>query len=114
MPVIPAAHLLDEFVDRSHEIKTFRNGGGPSILRISGQGGTGKSSLLSRFMRECKDRNMSWIHLEWRDARRFSHLDIMRRVRQESGKPALFELFNDRVNFYTVPQYTLKIELHGA
>jgi hypothetical protein len=73
----------------------------------------GKSSLLSRFMSECNHRKMRWIYLEWRDSRRYSYLDVMRRVRQESD-PSLFHLFNDRVDFYTVPQYTLKIDLRGG
>jgi hypothetical protein len=116
MPVIPAAHLLGEFVDRSSELEAFRkllDGQGPPILRISGSGGMGKSSLLSRFMSECDQRKMRWIHLEWRDSRRYNYLDIMRRVRQESD-PALFDFFNDRVNFYTVAQYKLQIDLQGG
>src|SRR5579864_3017269 len=101
MPVIPAGHLLGEFVDRSLEIEAFHgllDGHGPPILRISGSGGMGKSSLLSRFMSECNKRSMRWIHLEWRDSRRYNYLDIMRRVR-EGSDPSLFHFFNDRVNF---------------
>ena len=61
-------------------------------------------------MEECAKRKVDWVHMEWEDSRRFNYLDVMRQIR-EATDPALFQLFNDRVNFYTVPNYELKIAL---
>lgn len=111
MRATPAAHLLADFVDRNQQLADFvqlteKRGG---ILCLWGPGGIGKSTLVSRLTEECNLRHMQWVHVEWRDSRLYGYLDFMRRVRDETQKELFFS-FNDVVNFYTVPQYRLKIE----
>jgi tetratricopeptide (TPR) repeat protein len=114
---IPAKHILQEFVDRTREVAGFERllsdstGDFPRrIMCIYGPGGTGKSVLLSRMMAECELREIGWVYIEWEDSRRYNYLDVMRMIR-DSTAPHLFHLFNDRVNFYTVHDYNLKIPL---
>jgi hypothetical protein len=116
MAIIPAAHLLTEFVDRIREVGEFssllqqRDG---AIVCIWGPGGIGKSVLVTRLMQECESRGIRWVISEWRDSSRYSYLDLMRRIRDRT-QPDLFNSFNDRVNFYTAPQYRLQIEMQGS
>ena len=113
---VPRQSLLARFVDRTQEVSEFQKllEQSPSgILCLHGPGGIGKSAVLSRMMDECEKRGIRWIHIEWEDSRRYNYLDVMRRIR-DGTEPAMFQLFNDRVNFYTVPEYALKISLEGA
>lgn len=108
---IPAAHILRDFVDRTRELAGFQQSlgaGEKRIICIQGPGGIGKSALLSRMMLECQQKQLRWVHLEWEDSHRYTHLDIMRQLR-DGTEPEAFQLFNDRVNYYTVPNYELKI-----
>jgi len=83
------------------------------IMCLHGPGGIGKSVLLSRMMEECNKRDLEWLYIEWEDTKRFNYLDIMRKIRNNTV-PSLFQLFNDRVNFYTVPNYEMKIALEAG
>ncbi|MGH8064755.1 MAG: ATP-binding protein [Candidatus Entotheonellia bacterium] len=114
---IPAKHILQEFVDRTREVAGFERLLSDSsedspgrIMCIYGPGGTGKSVLLSRMMAECERRGIGWVYIEWEDSRHYNYLDVMRMIRDTTA-PHLFHLFNDRVNFYTVHDYNLKIPL---
>lgn len=113
---IPAAHILTQFVNRTRELTGFENllsDKTKRIMCIFGPGGIGKSVLLSRMMEKCAERKLDWVHIEWEDSRRFNYLDVMRKIRKETD-PTLFQLFNDRVNFYTVPNYEMKITLDAG
>jgi hypothetical protein len=114
---IPAVHVLEQFVNRVGELSRFEEmltKRSKRIMCISGPGGIGKSTLLIRMMKACEDRGLNWVYLEWADSRRYSYLDLMRAIRDKTEKPSLFQLFNDRVNFYFVPQYEPKITLQGG
>src|SRR5204863_7868921 len=54
------------------------------------------------------ERDIYSAHIEWEDARLHSYLDIMRRIRDDT-KHEFFQLFNDRINFYTVPDYRIRL-----
>ncbi len=82
-------------------------------MNIFGPGGIGKSLLLGRMMTACRERGIAWVHIEWEDSRHYGYPDLMRRIR-DGTDPGLFELFNDRLNFYTVPEYRMKIQLEGS
>ncbi len=113
---IPAAHILKQFVNRTREVAGFENllsDKAKRIMCISGPGGIGKSVLLSRMMEKCAERKLDWVQIEWEDSRRFNYLDVMREIRKATD-PTLFQLFNDRVNFYTVPNYEMKITLDAG
>ncbi|MBA7693237.1 hypothetical protein ES703_101815 [subsurface metagenome] len=113
---IPAAHILKQFVNRTREVAGFENllsDKTKRIMCISGPGGIGKSVLLSRMMEKCAERKLDWVQIEWEDSRHFNYLDVMREIRKATD-PTLFQLFNDRVNFYTVPNYEMKITLDAG
>ena len=113
---IPAAHILKQFVNRTREVAGFESllsDKTRRIMCVSGPGGIGKSVLLSRMMEECAARKLDWVQIEWENSRRFNYLDVMREIRK-STDPTLFQLFNDRVNFYMVPNYEMKITLDAG
>jgi hypothetical protein len=49
----------------------------------------------------------------WSDTRNHDYLAVMRKLRDDIG-PQHFSGFTDLVNFFTVPQYSLKISLDGG
>lgn len=115
---IPSESVLREFVDRKPILKAFRNMlESPEapfrVMWVYGDGGMGKSILLSRMMQECRERNIRWLHAEWRDTERYSYLDLMRRLRDVSRRLDLFSLFTDQVNRFTQSGYptTIKVDL---
>lgn len=113
---VPAAGILKEFVDRTRELAGFERlltASTTRIVCVHGPGGIGKSLLLSRMMEECERRGVRWVHIAWEDSRRYNYLDLMRRLR-DGTESSLFHLFNDRVNFYTVPEYNVKISVEGG
>ena len=61
-------------------------------------------------MEKCAERKLDWVQIEWEDSRHFNYLDVMREIRKATD-PTLFQLFNDRVNFYTVPNYEMNVEV---
>src|SRR5436190_10345232 len=78
------------------------------IMHVYGPGGIGKSLLIERMRHACHERDIYSAHIEWEDARLHSYLDIMRRIRDDT-KHEFFQLFNDRINFYTVPDYRIRL-----
>ena len=113
---VPAKNILKQFVDRAREFMGFEKMlGSPDIciMCFYGPGGIGKSLLVSRMINECENRGLRWVYIEWEDSRRYNYMDVMRKIRDDT-EPSLFELFNDRVNFYTVPEYNLKIPIEGG
>lgn len=117
MAKIPARHLLKHFVDRVREMAEFDKmlkGSGVYVLCIQAPGGRGKSQLLHRMMEECDLQGVSWVSIEWEDSRKYNYLDIMRQIREQSNQDVLFQLFNDQVNSYMKPEYTVKIQLEGS
>lgn len=116
MAKIPAQHLLKQFVDRIREMAEFTKmikGSGVCLMCIQAPGGMGKSQLLHRMMDECDKQGMKWVSIEWEDSKKYNYLDIMREIRDQAKEDVLFQLFNDRVNSYMKPDYTLKIQLEG-
>lgn len=115
MSAIPIPKLLPDFVDRTSQLSDFRAMAdtGSGVLCLWGPGGIGKSTLVSRLTEECQARNVQWVTIEWRDSRRYGYLDFMRRIRDAIGSEPFFA-FNDVVNFYTVPEYRMRIEVTGA
>lgn len=113
---IPDEVVLREFVDRKPILAALRdmldNPGSPRrAMWVYGPGGMGKSILLSRMMKECRERNARWLHAEWRDTERYSYLDLMRRLRDVSRRPDLFSLFTDQVNRFTKSGYPTEIKV---
>jgi hypothetical protein len=107
---------LSEFVDREKEMKTFGKilaSGDPPIMVIWGDGGVGKSSLLAKIIHECALKNTNKCEITWTDTRNHDYLGIMRKIRDDIG-PIYFNDFTDLINYYTVPQYELKIKIDGS
>src|SRR6266852_4593768 len=103
---IPAAHLLKYFVNRTREMGEFEQmliNAEVRLLCLYGPGGMGKSVLLSRMVQDCNDRHLNTAYIQWTQDRGYNYLDIMRQIRDQTGPDTLFQLFNDKVNFYTHP-----------
>ena len=110
------AHLLSEFVNREDEMARFNNlldDDVLSILIVWGEGGFGKSTLQARMMHEVAQRNLDKSEIVWTDSRNHDYLAIMRKIRDDVGT-SHFEPFTYLVNYFTVPQYELKVKLDGA
>ena len=113
---VPSEQVLHRFVDRREALTWFRHlvdepSGAQRAMWIHGQSGIGKSMLLSRLIKECCERDVRWLHAEWRDTRRFGYLDLMRRLRDEAGRDELFQLFNDQVNHFTSRDYDVRVKV---
>jgi len=107
---------LAEFVDRSAEMTTFKHildTGDPPIMVVWGQGGVGKSYLLAKMIHECAQREILKAEVVWTDTRSKDYLAIMRKIRDDIGLE-YFNPFTDLVNYYTSPQYELKIKVEGS
>jgi hypothetical protein len=102
---------LAEFVDRKAEMQRFcdmLDGEDKLIMLISGDSGLGKSSLFARMIHECGLRKRKKAEVVWSDTRPHDYLAVMRKIRDDFG-PDLFQPFTDLINYYTVPQYNLRI-----
>jgi predicted ATPase len=113
----PSVHRSSAFVDRTWEITQFESlirGSAQRIMCICGPAGIGKTSLIKRMIEECKRQEVRCVYVGWEDSKRYSYLDVMREIRDEVNEPLLFQLFNDRVNFYFVPDYVPKIILESS
>lgn len=102
---------LAEFVDRKAEMQRFcdmLDGDDKLIMLISGDSGLGKSSLFARLVRECALRQRRKAEVVWSDTRPHDYMAVMRKIRDDFMSD-VFRPFNDLINYYTVPQYELKI-----
>lgn len=107
---------LAEFVNRSDEINAFINildTGEPPIMIVWGHGGVGKSYLLSKMIHECAHRGLHKAEVFWTDTRNYDYLAIMRKLRDDIGVQYFYS-FTDLVNYYTVPQYELRVSVEGS
>lgn len=107
---------LAEFVDRREEMQRFcdlLDGEDKLIMLISGDSGLGKSSLFARMVHECGQRKLKKAEVVWSDTRPHDYMAVMRKIRDDLG-PDLFKPFTDLINYFTVPQYTLKIDVQGS
>jgi GTPase SAR1 family protein len=107
---------LAEFVNRSDEMGVFTHildTGDPPIMVVWGDGGVGKSYLLAKMIHECAQRDLCKAEVVWTDTRNHDYLAIMRKIRDDLGVK-FFNPFTDLVNFYTVPQYELKVKVEGS
>jgi hypothetical protein len=108
--------LLKEFVNREREFGTFcemLESDGPRVLCVCGRSGVGKSWLLAKFVHEIAVRGLRKSEVVWTDTRNHDFLGVMRKIRDDLG-PQHFSAFTDLVNFYTVPQYKLQVEIVGG
>lgn len=107
---------LAEFVDRKAEMQRFcemLDGEEKLIMLISGDSGLGKSSLFARMMHECAVRNRKRAEVVWSDTRPHDYMAVMRKIRDDFISD-VFQPFTDLINYYTVPQYNLKISGPGS
>ena len=107
---------LEEFVDRVEEMGTFREmveGRGEPILIVHGKAGMGKSSLLAKMLHECSLAKICKSEIVWTPTRNHDYLGIMRKIRDDFGAN-VFQSFTDLVNYFTVPQYNLKINVTSS
>jgi len=110
------AHLLDEFVDREAELARFLemlSAEGPGIMVVWGDGGVGKSTLLSRITHEIAQRDGQKSEVVWTETRNHDYLAVMRKIRDDVGVE-WFVPFTDLVNYFTVPQYKLNVSVEGG
>lgn len=106
--------LLAEFVDRSTEVRLFCDSIEPEtnpILVYWGPGGLGKTSLLHRMIHECAARSIRSLVIDWKTYS-YDYLWVMRQLRDFVG-PHHFNDFTSLVNYFTVPQYQLNINVQG-
>lgn len=107
---------LAEFVDREDEMRRFcrlLDTRERVVMAVWGDGGVGKSSLLARMIHECAIRGIRRCEITWTDTRNHDYLAVMRKMRDDIG-PEHFRAFTDLVNYFTVPQYELKISIEGS
>ena len=103
---------LATFVDRVKEMNMFQRFLDPElgekpIMFIWGQGGYGKSSLLSRMLQECNQRTMKKSQILWSNSDKPDYLSAMRKIRDDLGSEHFLE-FNDKVNYFTKEGYELR------
>lgn len=108
---------LARFVDRESEMNSFckmLDGDWPRpVLAVWGEGGMGKSSLLSRMVRECSLRDLSKVEINWSETRNYDYLAVMRKIRDDLGA-LQFGGFTDLVNFFTVPRHRLEVTVETS
>ncbi len=108
--------LLAEFVNREGEMARFRkmlDDAGAYVFAVWGPGGVGKSSILAKMTHEVATRGIEKSEVIWTETRNHDFLAIMRKMRDDLG-PQHFSRLTDLVNFFTVPQYELKVTLEGT
>jgi hypothetical protein len=102
---------LAEFVDRDREMQRFESllvTNQKLVMIVVGPGGMGKSSLMARMRHQCALNNAKVAEVVYTDDDLPEYLAIMRRCRDTlSLEP--FARLTDLINYYTVPQYTLRV-----
>ena len=107
--------LLQEFVNREHELARFRDmldNSAVNTFVIWGAGGVGKSSVQAKMMNEVESRGIDMSKVIWSETRNHDFMAIARKIRDDIG-PEYFKRFTDLINFFTVPQYKLNISVSG-
>lgn len=107
---------LAEFVDREEEMSRFHEmleTATRPVMVIWGDGGVGKSSLLARMIHEVSQRKLRKAEVVWTETRNHDYLAVMRKLRDDVGAE-YFKPFTDLANFFTVPQYELKIKVESS
>ena len=109
--------LYAEFVNRDTELKRFcgvLDEDKFTVMVIYGEKGIGKTSLLKRLIYECREvRKMRWARTYFVDATRvYNYLTVMRAIRDAIG-PEFFQPFTDLLNYFTKPDYELRIKMEG-
>jgi len=108
--------LLAEFVNREDEVKAFTRlleDGTRTVLVVWGEGGVGKTSLQAKMKHELALRKLRKAEIAWNDTYNYDYLAIMRKLRDDCGVDH-FKAFTDLVNYFTVPEYNLNINLQGG
>jgi GTPase SAR1 family protein len=108
--------LLAEFVDREDEMARFASmleDNTRGLMVIWGDGGVGKSSLQARMKHELANRSIRKAEIGWTDTYCHDYLAIMRKLRDDLGVEH-FQPFTDLVNYFTVPEYKLTVNVEGA
>jgi hypothetical protein len=105
----------EHFVDRKEIIAGFRRmmtaADSMRVMWIHGPSGMGKTMLLAQLVGEAYSLDASPLHIVWRDTKRYGYLDLMRKLRDESQRPELFQLFHDKLNQLTNPTYNAQIKI---
>jgi hypothetical protein len=108
---------VGEFVDRQSEMETYcrilEGKDKHPVMVVVGPGGMGKSSLLARMLHECTLRNVQRAEIIYTDDNIPDYLAVMRQCRDKLGVEK-FEALTDLINYYTVPQYQVNLNLHGT
>jgi hypothetical protein len=108
--------MLAEFVDREDEMARFGrmlDDKTRGLLVFWGEGGVGKSSLQAKMKHELANRQIRKAEIDWGDSRAHDYLAIMRKLRDDLGV-AHFRPFTDLVNYFTVPEYKLTVNVEGG
>lgn len=107
--------LLAEFVNREREVARFReildSAENVPVFTVWGPGGVGKSSLKAKLLYEVTTRGISTAEVVWSETRNHDFMAIARKIRDDLGAEH-FEKFTDLINFFTVPQYELKVSVN--
>jgi len=107
---------LSEFVDREVEMTRFcalLDSPGKLVMSVTGPGGIGKSSLMARMVHEIALRSVTKAEIIYTDDNLPEFMAIMRKCRDDLGVVS-FSAFTDLINYYTVPRYTLNVDLQGG
>lgn len=103
-----------EFVNRDKELRRFCNIVDKEeflVMVIYGDKGIGKTSLQKRLIYECREvRKMRWAYTFWLDTRSYNYMTVMRMIRDSIGEQ-YFQQFTDLLNFFTSPDYDLRIKV---
>jgi hypothetical protein len=107
--------MLNEFVDRESELGNFKrvlDSPDLAIYAVWGDGGVGKSLFQAKMAHEVATRDLLKAEIVWSETANHDFLAVMRKLRDDLGVEP-FKPFTDLVNFFTVPQYELKITVAG-
>jgi hypothetical protein len=107
---------LAEFVDRTAQMARFceiLSTRDKPIIFVSGEPGSGKTSLLARMIHECSLRNITRAKVEWSETKNPDHLAVMRSLRDDLGAPH-FSSFTSLVNAYYDDRVRLDLNLNAS
>jgi hypothetical protein len=114
--VTPLERKLAEFVDRTPQMERFceiLKSRSKPIIFVSGDSGSGKSSLLARMIHECSAQNIARARIEWNETRNPDYLAIMRGLRDDLGVEH-FSSFTALVNAYYDERVKLDLTVNST